>query len=128
MADKDSTEQRVKRTLNEEQIKERGALLGQFIYEKGQIEEKKSAQVEKWNAQLKTLDQQIHTIGIEIHEKSAWIPAQMALGEDGAEDLRPGVSGRAAKRSKKKATAKKATRRARGNDADASESLPPDAA
>jgi hypothetical protein len=115
LADKDSTEARVKRTLNEAQLTERRDLLGQFIHEKSQIEEKKSAQVEKWNAQLKTLDQQIHTIGIEVYEKAAWIPAQMALGEDGVEDLHPGVSGRAAKKTKKKA----GKRRARSNGADA---------
>ena len=120
-------EPRVKRTLNEDQLTERRDILGSLIHDKGEIEQKKDSQVKKWNEQLKLIDEQIHTIGIEIYEKSAWIPAQMALGEERAEKMPPGVSGRAAKKSRgKKTTAKKKTRAS--NASNGSTDLPPEAA
>jgi len=112
----DSIEPRVQRSLTEKQVTERVKVLVQFIKEKEDIETEKASQTKKWNEQVKLLEEQIHTTSTEIRTKSAWIPRQLALGEDPNAEPVPGAT----RAPRKKAKVAGGRRRARNADAETS--------
>lgn len=112
-------ESRVKKTLNDRQVAERKNVLSLLSIEKMKLERKSDAlreEIKPITSQITMLDGQIATVAQEIDEKVAWIPAQMALGEDPNAEPVPGASRRAGKKTAgKKTAARKKTRASNGN-------------
>jgi hypothetical protein len=114
VTDKDPT---IKKTLNDRQIAERKNTLALLSIEKLKVErsiDAKKAELKPLTDSLNLLDEQIHTVATEIDERAAWIPRQLALGEDPLAEPEPGAS--KPPRSGKKKRASKRTANGHGVD------------
>lgn len=122
MAKQDDEGPRIQKTLNDRQVAERKGTLALLCIEKMKLDNQidaKRAEIKPLTDQVSMLEEQIHTVTVEIDERVAWIPRQLALGEDPNAEPAPGES----KPPKKKRASKRSA-----NGAGDAEPVAPDAA